>query len=201
MSALETVYVISNPAMPGIVKIGYTTANDVNHRIASLYGSGVPLPFKLEFACKVPKALEVERALHVAFAPHRVNPSREFFQIETEQAIVILKLLHVDEVTAEIEQQPTELPLAEVAAAEHFRKRRPVMNFAEMGIPVGAVLNWIHGDVTVTVRGPRWITFNDEESSLSAATQELLGVNYAVNPGPFWTYQGKTISQIYNETY
>ncbi len=200
MSTLQIVYVLSNPAMKGIVKIGRTSDNDVNRRMAHLYGTGVPLPFKLEFACKVPNSLEVERALHVAFAPHRVHPSREFFEIDPEQARAILKLLH-QEVTAEIEQQPTELPKQELEAAENFRKRRPVMNFEEMGIPIGAVLNYIHSDATATVRGPRWVTFNGEEDSLSRATQELLGVSYAVNPGPFWTYQGKTISQIYNETY
>jgi len=26
-------------------------------------------------------------------------------------------------------------------------------------------------------------------------------VDYAVNPGPFWTYQGKTISELYEEAY
>lgn len=198
---MQIVYVLTNPAMKGIVKIGYTADNDVNRRMAGLYGTGVPLPFKLEFACKVPNASDVERALHVAFGPHRVNPSREFFEIEPEQAIAILKLLHQDEITEEIEQQPIEVPDAEVRAAEHFRKRRPVMNFEEMGIPVGAMLTWIHGSDEAIVRGPRWITFRGEESSLTAATQELLGVSYAVNPGPFWTYQGKTIAQIYNETY
>lgn len=200
MSALQIVYVLSNPAMPGIVKIGFTAGDDVQLRMASLYGSGVPVPFELKFACRVPNGREVERALHVAFGPQRVNPSREFFEIEPEQAIAILKLLH-EEVTQEIVQQPAELPKEEIEAAENFRKRRPVMNFAEMGIPPGSVLQWIHGPETATVTGPRWISQNGESTSLSAATQKLLGVSYAVNPGPFWTYQGKTISQIYNETY
>jgi hypothetical protein len=198
---MEIVYVLSNPAMKGIVKIGFTSDNDVNRRMGSLYGSGVPLPFKLEFACRVPNGREVERALHVAFNPHRVNPSREFFEIEPEQAIGILRLLHEDEITQEIEQQEPDLPPSEVAAAENYRKRRPVMNFEEMGIPVGAMLSWVHGPESVTVRGPRWVTYKGEESSLSAATKDLLGVAYAVNPGPFWTYQGRTISQIYNDTY
>ena len=68
--------------------------------------SGVPFPFKLEFAAKVTNAEEVECALHRAFAPNRVNPKREFFSIEPDQAIAILKLLHIEEVTNQVQQLP-----------------------------------------------------------------------------------------------
>ena len=85
--SLSIVYVLSNPAMPGLVKIGQTTADDAATRIAQLYTTGVPFPFKLEFAAKVPNSDEVEKALHTAFAPHRANPKREFFSIEAERAI------------------------------------------------------------------------------------------------------------------
>jgi hypothetical protein len=43
--------------------------------------------------------------------------------------------------------------------------------------------------------------YQGEPTSLTAATKYILQVEYAVNPGPFWTYNGKTISEIYNETY
>lgn len=50
--ALSIVYVLTNPAVPGLVKIGYTIQEDANARIGQLYTTGVPVPFKLEFACK-----------------------------------------------------------------------------------------------------------------------------------------------------
>lgn len=90
MNPLSIVYVLTNPAMPGLIKIGRTTQEDANSRIAQLYGTGVPVPFRLEFACKVPNSDEVETALHIAFAPWRVNPKREFFRMEADQAIAIL---------------------------------------------------------------------------------------------------------------
>ncbi|WP_395144715.1 GIY-YIG nuclease family protein [Armatimonas sp.] len=92
---MEVVYVLTNPAMPGLVKIGYTTQEDVATRLGQLYSTGVPVPFDLEFACKTPNAAEVEKALHTAFGPNRINPKREFFRIEPEQAIAILKLLPI----------------------------------------------------------------------------------------------------------
>ena len=50
---LSIVYVLTNSAMPGLVKIGYTAQDDANSRIAQLYTTGVPVPFTIEYACKV----------------------------------------------------------------------------------------------------------------------------------------------------
>ena len=86
------IYILTNPIMPGIIKIGKTTQEDVKLRMAQLYSTGVPLPFDCEYAAKVKNIDEVERALHTAFGPDRVNPKREFFEIEANQAISIIKL-------------------------------------------------------------------------------------------------------------
>jgi len=136
MSSLNIVYVLTNSAMPGLVKIGYTTQDDANSRIAQLYTTGVPVPFELQYACKVQNAEEVEKALHVAFSPQRINPKREFFKIESEQAIAILKLLHTEDATAEIEQQPTTLDQESVIAAEQLKSKRPNMNFLRWEYPL-----------------------------------------------------------------
>lgn len=201
MNGLTVVYVLTNPAMPGLVKIGYTTHDDANTRIAQLYTTGVPVPFELRFACKVPNAEEVERALHIAFGPHRINPKREFFKIEADQAIAILKLLHVEEATAEIARQPSPLDEQSVSAARQLRERRPNLNFEEMGIPVGSVLQSAHSDVTVTVASAKKVLLGSDELSLTAATKEVLGIDYSVAPGPHWTFQGRSIREIYDETY
>jgi hypothetical protein len=198
---LQVVYVLINPAMPGFVKIGKTLLEDVGLRLSQLYTTGVPFPFELAFACKVPNADEVEKALHRAFAPYRANPKREFFNIDPEQAIAIFKLLHVQDATAEIARQPTDIPIEEIDAGKQFKARRPNLNFKEMGIPVGAVLNFTEGEATVTVSGERKVMLNGEETSLTAATRQLLGLDYSVAPGPYWTYDGKLLREIYNETY
>ncbi len=201
MSSLNIVYVLTNSAMPGLVKIGYTTQDDANSRIAQLYATGVPVPFELQYACKVQNAEEVEKALHVAFSPQRINPKREFFKIEPEQAIAILKLLHTEDATAEIEQQPTTLDQESVIAAEQLKSKRPNMNFFEMGIPIGAELHSVHEPFIVTVIAAKKIRFNSEEMSLTAATRQVLGIEHSVQPSPHWTYQGKLLKDIYEETY
>jgi len=201
MSSLNIVYVLTNSAMPGLVKIGYTTQDDANSRIGQLYTTGVPVPFELHYACKVQNAEEVEKALHIAFSPQRINPRREFFKIEPEQAIAILKLLHTEDATEEIDQQPTNLDQESVNAAEQLKSKRPRMSFSEMGIPVGSVLHSVHGDSVATVSSSRKIKFNGTEVSLMAATQQVLGIDYSIQPSPHWTYQGKLLKDIYEETY
>jgi len=68
----DIVYVVTNPAMPGLAKIGYTSQADAKDRIAQFYGTGVPVPFNLEYAARVDNAEKVAEALHTAFAPYTV---------------------------------------------------------------------------------------------------------------------------------
>ena len=88
------VYLLTNPVMPGLVKIGMTTQEDIDKRMKELYTTGVPVPFECKFACKVKKSdcLKIEKALHKAFDPQRINQNREFFRINVEQAQAILEL-------------------------------------------------------------------------------------------------------------
>ena len=86
------VYVLTNPVMPGIVKIGMTERSDIDKRLRELYTTGVPVPFECAYACMVnaKDCAKIEKALHKAFEPDRVNANREFFRIKPEQAIAIL---------------------------------------------------------------------------------------------------------------
>ncbi len=128
-------------------------------------------------------------------------PIESIHRIEAEQAIAILKLLHTEEATQEISEQPTTLDQQSIAAAEQMRSRRPNLNFAEMSIPIGAILQSTHSDVTVVVVGPKKVRLGDDEISLTAATREVLGLDYNVQPVAHWTYQGRSIRDIYEETY
>ena len=88
----EIVYVLTNPTMPGLIKIGRTT--NLEQRVKSLSSdTGVPLPFEVFYACSVRDANEVERALHNAFGDHRINPKREFFELDPERVYPVLKFM------------------------------------------------------------------------------------------------------------
>lgn len=201
MPDYSIVYVLVNPAMPGLVKIGRTTLNDVAARLSQLYTTGVPVPFELKFACRVQNSDEVESALHVAFGPQRINARREFFKIEPEQVIAILNLLHTEDATAEIAAQQTGIDEQSLAAAEVLRNRRPNLDFSEMGIPEGSILECTSVNASVKVVGPRRVLLGETEMSLTAATRQVLQLDYNVQPSPHWTYNGRSLREIYNETY
>jgi hypothetical protein len=200
-----SVYILTNPAMPGIVKIGLTTREDINERLRELFTTSVPVPFDCAFACKVDDCNSVERALHIAFGPNRIHPQREFFKIEPEQAIVILKLLQKEDITPNINAEiDKNISTMDKEASVNLKKqRRPPLNFKEMGIPIGSKIEFSVSDeiIGAIVSSEKRITYNDIDYSLTKLTQELLGLDYAVQPTRYWNFQGKSLHEYYNETY
>lgn len=81
------VYILSNQAYPGLLKIGYTT-HDVVARAAELSAAtGVAGPFEVEYWHLTAEAEDVEREVHEHFKAVRVNQKREFFRVEIDYAI------------------------------------------------------------------------------------------------------------------
>ncbi len=197
------IYLLSNPAMPGIIKIGKTIHEDVKVRMAQLYSTGVPVPFECLYAAKVANIDDVEKAFHTAFGPNRLNPRREFFEIESGQAIAILKLLELENVSPLVEQEVNVVDPIEIEAGKAFAQKRPRLNFVEMGIPIGSELVFNNNGEIATVISERNVRFRNEETSLTNATRQALGEGYAYNvaPGPYWRFNGRKLRDIYNETY
>lgn len=73
------VYFLTNPSMPGLVKIGHTT-QDVETRLRQLNSTGVPNPFLLAACVSVVDPARTEAELHVLLAAHRHSNDREFFE-------------------------------------------------------------------------------------------------------------------------
>ena len=124
------VYVLTNPAMQGIVKIGMTDRPDVQRRMRELFTTGVPLPFDCVIAREIEdrEATEIERALHIAFGPYRVNSSREFFEVEPEQVEVLLRVMPGRDVTPGHADQPSEIQPEDIEASAHFKRRQSLTN-------------------------------------------------------------------------
>jgi hypothetical protein len=200
------VYVLTNPAMPGLVKIGMTNKESVDARLKELFNTSVPVPFECEYACRVSETAKVEKALHIAFQPYRIHAQREFFEINPEQAIAILQLLDkskdiTNEIVEEINNDLTEV---DKAAGKKLKiARRPPLNYLEMGIPLGSKLEFNRDGETFTVEvsDAKKVNYNGMDKSLTAVTKELLGVEHALQPTSYWTYNGKNLMEIYNETY
>ena len=196
-----SVYVLTNPAMPNMVKIGKTT-RDVELRLADLYSTGVPLPFECEYAAKVKDVDKTEKAFHTAFEPSRVNPKREFFNINPEQAIAVLSLMAIEDVTPSVQDEAKKIDIEASASAEKFKKkRRPTINYFEMGLKEGDILKFGRNEESCTVLNGRQVSYEGEPWFLSNLTNKLLDRTGPMDGSPYWYFNGKNLKDLYNETY
>ena len=192
----EIVYLLTNPTMPDLVKIGRT--NDLETRLRSLSThSGVPVPFECFYACEVRDSVEVERALHEAFGDHRVNPKREFFRLNPERVQAVLKIMAIKDETPTIEIVEDQV---ELEALHREQSRRSNFRFSNVGIPLGAVLNFVKDEtITAVVVDDRTIEFEGVKTSTSNAAKILLhrmGGTLSAAQGPlYWMYDGETLAE------
>lgn len=109
------VYILSNPCMPDLIKIGFTARN-IDERIAELNSStGVPEPFVLEATfCSINPERD-EQIIHAELNEHRTNKNREFFQIEPLAAIDKLKKI--------LEKPPDYIGINGKAEGERIRRK------------------------------------------------------------------------------
>lgn len=196
----EIVYVLTNEAMPGLIKIGRTTG-ELAVRIRGLYQTGVPLPFELFFACEVQDSHFVESQLHDAFGDHRVSKGREFFRLAPERARAALSLAKIREIRLGDEIFENTEVKAEVEAA----KRRAKFRLSMIGIKPGTELRLFKDPeiICTTVDETNQVNFRGDITSLSDAALQAhksMGYDWSSVSGPWeWTYQGKRLDEIRRE--
>jgi len=197
-----TVYVLTNPAMPDLVKIGKTT-RDVSLRLSDLYTTGVPLPFECEYAAKVKDVDQTEKAFHLGFKKDRVNIKREFFKIDPEQAIAFLKLLEIEDMTPSVRKEADSVDIEAKASVEKFKKDRlPVVNYFEMGLEIGDVFTYeLDQNITCTVKNQRKVEYQGKDYYLSGLTQKLMKTDSRIRGSKYWYHKGRNLVENYNDTY
>ena len=189
------VYIISNPAMPGLVKVGKTI--NLEARLQSLYSSGVPLPFRCVYAKEVGSYSEVERKLHKGLNSHRENSNREFFRISEEEVINFLELVPGKDVTPredDFEDKEDEI------AFEKATRIGQRFNFNMVKIPNGSILNFIRDEnVTCKVISSSRVEFEGADHSLSSAAliaTNRMGFNWKTIAGPLnWKFEGEVLDE------
>jgi len=196
----DFVYILTNEAMLGLIKIGCTN-NDLASRIKQLYSTGVPLPFELFYACEVQNGMSVEGKLHDAFGDHRISKNREFFRLAPERAKAALSLAEIREVKLGDEIFETDEVKAEVEAA----KRRSRFRLSMIGIVPGTELQ-LAKDPTIlcaTVDDGNKVNYLGDVTSLSDAALQAhnaLGDDWPSVSGPWaWMYQGKRLDDLRRE--
>ena len=193
---MSFVYILTNEAMPGMIKIGLTE-NPVNERVLQLDTTSVPVPFQCYYAAKVEDHKKVERALHTAFGDFRVRPNREFFKMDPFRVKAILEVLALEDVTPKEEL---------VASPEDSKALRRVsksgkFRFSTANIPIGAELSFVKDfSLKAIVQDDSTVLFQGSMHSLTTsalAALTLCGYNWSSVQGPeYWLYEGETVGSL-----
>jgi|SRR5690625_3997805 len=81
------IYIVSNPSMPGLLKIGRTTRAPQERMAELAQATGVPSQFVLEYREHVTHCIAAEFSIHQKLRTFRWNENREFFRISVPSAV------------------------------------------------------------------------------------------------------------------
>lgn len=201
------VYALINEAMPGLVKIGMTTKQNIKDRLSQLFTTGVPCPFKCLYACRVAHAKEVEQDLHKAFEDSRFNYNREFFKIEPDKVVGILRHMEpndMQDTVNDILRENNDVEHRSVinkTLGKSKSSKRESYRFDKMGIPIGAKLQSQfkrHENIEVeVVDSHNKVRYKNENTTLSTLTYRITG---RTHPTPLWTYNGRNLEDLWKES-
>ena len=193
------VYVLTNAAMPGYIKIGLTTHDDWKVRVGQLDTTSTPLPFECYYAARVPDCRKLERTLHYVFGEKRARVNREFFTSEPDLAKAIIELVAIKEETlADSEQSIAPAQRREIEAVKAKAQR---LTLQSLGLAPGSELTFIRdASITCVVSGPRTVTYQGHDMSVSqAALQAIHAMGYTwptLNGFDYWTFKGIKLSGL-----
>lgn len=193
------VYILSNPEMPHIVKIGKTQAGRVRRRAEELFTTGVPVPFNVEYAAYVADAHAAEKAVHNSLKLYRTHAQREHFRVSVEAAYAALAPYDSGDATPELLADKAHIAPALLDKGQRpaANGRRSNMDFFAMGLSVGDAL-WEEDS-------GRWAYIEDRHTlyfegshgqSLSGIYQKLHGKHKP--KGKWYTSDGKSVLWLYN---
>lgn len=189
------IYIMTNPALKGMVKIGY--AADVELRRKQLSTTALPYEYEVYATYETEGKLEdkkLHKLIDILNPELRVSKNREFFVMSPEEAYELLESI------ATISGSQKKLKKIKQSPITKQKIKKPAINFKECGIPIGAELVYTENpEIRVIVKTDRKVLYNEELTSLSAVAASLKGVK-AIQGPQFFTYNGRPIIDIANET-
>ena len=173
------IYIMTNPALKDMVKIGF--AADVELRRKQLSTTALPYEYEVYATYETSGNLE-DKKLHKMIdnlnPDLRVTSNREFFVMSPEDAYELLESI------ATISGTKDKLKKVKIVEAKKQKVRRPAVNFKKCGIPVGAELVFVEDPTVVAiVVSDRKVQYNGEITSLSAISDRIKGYS---TPGPYF---------------
>jgi len=199
------IYILVNPAFPGLVKIGY--ADNVEKRLKTLNrSSGLPDPFHCYAIYKVKKRLE-DLKLHSLIdsldPALRHSKNREFYEMNGEKAYDILSAIaQINGDEEQLKKNPfadtyfKETQVNKEADADNTQKLGN-LKFSMIGIPVGSTLVFVKDNkiTCTTIDDTNKVKYKGDIYSISALAKQLLNIK-AAQGGLYFMYNGETLTDI-----
>lgn len=188
------IYIMTNPALKGMVKIGYAT--DVETRRKQLSTTALPYEYEVYATYETTGQLEdkkLHRLIDNLNPDLRVSKGREFFVMDPEAAYDLLESIAI------ISGTKDKLKRMRLHGKNEQHVRKPPVDFSKCGIPVGAELVYVDDpSVVAKVVSNRKVQYKNEITSLSAISDSIKGYSSA---GPsLFTYKGEIVADIARRT-
>ena len=183
------IYVMKNPCLHDMVKIGY--ASDVEARRKQLSTTALPFEYEIYATYETSGQLE-DKKLHELIdtlnPKLRLAKNREFFAMSAEKAYQLLEAIAI--ISGSADKLKRVVPMQGEGTVSSTRKqphcqgssgrKRPAINFKKCGIPVGVELVFIDDDsvrVAVVDAEKNKVKYNGETTSLSPLAEKLRNVS------------------------
>lgn len=199
----EFVYILTNPAIPDLMNIGWTR-KDIVKRIRELSNHpGVPAPFECFYCCEVEdgKGNQAEAEIHLKFKDLHFNSVSSFFRIDPE----IVKIF-IEKKWAKRDVTPDGDALAgshQPYTHSRGHTKAPITTFSMLNIPIGSELTFDKDPTKVAkVVEDRKVEYRGRVDYLSTITQYIykeedagFGRNWGVYRGTnHWSFEGENLT-------
>ena len=207
------IYILTNPAFPQYVKIGY--AHDLEKRLKQLNRSEtIPYAFRAYAIYEVESEL-TDKDLHALI--DSINPElrtienfdgkkrvKEFYAMAAAEAYHLLECIAKISGTTDrlkrMKPEGHEIEDENTAREVQDAARRGPFRFSMCGISAGAEVVFVDdASKRAVVVDDRHVRFANETTSLSALAKRLLGCKHPVQGTLYFKYNGKILDDLRKE--
>ena len=197
-SYIGYIYILTNPAFPNLVKLGYT--DNIESRLKTLNSnSGLPDPYTCYAYYKVKKRLtdlQLHDLIDILNPTLRHSKNREFYEMSADVAYSILesisKITGTEEQLVNVQNQSTQNIDSQ---ASIYNKKAERTTFKMLQIPIGSQLVFTKDSnvIVKTVDDINNVEYMGKQYTLSALAKILLGWT-AAQGAQFFAYNGEILT-------
>ena len=174
MSGKEgTVFILTNDAMPGFVRLDFTTKDDVTARIRKVNRSELPVPYRVEYAARVPDCEALERSLRFVFSDFCEERGSNFFKINPDLLRAAIEPAAI--ATVELDDEELGIEPDMRTKMDQLSAYHDALRFEALKLEPGTALNFVKDpSLTCTVIGNGMVEFEGNAATPAEASVKAM---------------------------